>query len=76
MSSFDVKKFAEFYAIMDWEGGLEAVIRHGHDSTGDATLDSLMSRLETALDRADAHISELFNSNKEAVEAEMENMYG
>lgn len=43
-------KFMEFYDQMDWEGGIEAIIRHGHSGSGFSDLDTALAEAETALD--------------------------
>lgn len=55
----DVKKFHEFMQEMEWEGGLEGIILHGHDGSGDAELDDCLEHVELAINMARRRISKL-----------------
>lgn len=70
--SIDVKKFAEFYGHMDWEGGLEGIVRHGHDGSGDAKLDTLLEKLEVLLEQTDAHLQAIWATYRPEIEAAIE----
>lgn len=64
----DVKLFAKFYHAMDWEGGLEGIIRHGFDETGDPPLDNILEQLEGWLNAADLRISEIMHEHGDEVD--------
>lgn len=45
----DVKLLREFAAQLEWEGGFEAIVDHGHDGSGDDKLDYLLEKFDVAL---------------------------
>ena len=64
----DVKVFAELYHAMDWEGGLEGIVRHGFNTSGDDELDVILDQLEVLIEKADARIRKLMGAHGDDVE--------
>lgn len=62
-------KFMEFMDQMDWEGGIEGIIRHGHDTTGFADLDDAMARVQQALDKVDSLINDVCDKYNTEIES-------
>ena len=63
----DIEQFADWYDLMEYEGGLVGIIRHGHDGTGDNELDTILKNLEAWLDKADARINQILEDNHDAL---------
>ena len=63
----DVKQFAEFYFAVDWEGGLEGIVRHGFRTSGDEELNKILAELEWALNAADRRIEQIMNEHGDEV---------
>lgn len=70
--NIDIKQFKEFCDQMEWEGGLEGIVRHGHDSTGDVELDSMLENLEMWLSKADGRIRHILETHRVDLEASEE----
>lgn len=67
--SFNAKKFAEFMAKVDWEGGWDEIVQHGHDGSGDAKLDALLEEFKAALNALDRRADALYKKHAKAIAA-------
>lgn len=73
----DIKKFKEFERQMEWEGGIEGIVRHGRDdTTGFSALDTLLEQMESILQEIDGTMDNIYTAYKtelDALEEEEEN---
>lgn len=64
----DVKQFADFLDQMDWEGGVEAIVCHGFDTSGDQLLDDLLGQVDYLLQGIRIRIDTLSNEHREEID--------
>lgn len=62
-------QFLEFYDKMDWEGGIEGIIRHGHNGSGFSNLDDALTAVEEAMDTVDNLIFTIQTKYKDEIKA-------
>lgn len=65
----NIEQFVEWYDWMDNEGGIEGIIRHGHNGTGDNLLDYLLENLEMWLDKVDTRINKIHTDYRDQIDA-------
>lgn len=69
----NVKQFLDFMAQMDWEGGIEGIINHGFDTSGDQVLDDLLDQVDSLLQETNARIDSIYKKHKEEIDKLEEN---
>lgn len=64
----DIKKYAQWYAKMDYEGGLSEMLAHsGAGNTGDAELDAILVQVEEAMSAAYYRMNRIEDTFGEAI---------
>lgn len=64
----NVKQFVDFLGQMDWEGGVEGIVRHGFDTSGDVILDDLLDQVDSMLQEINSRIDLLNKRHKEEID--------
>lgn len=64
----DIKQYANWYAHMDHEGGIESIIRHGYNGgTGDFELDGYLAHIKDLLGRVDHRMRTIERQHGKAI---------
>lgn len=66
----DIKRYADWYAKMDYEGGLADIVDYGDLDSGDSVLDDILETLKEALHAARARMHDIKQKYGDAIYAE------